>query len=1264
MTYIPRNSPCPCGSGKKHKRCCINKPQLTEEMIKKVFAALAKEQDEEARNRYKTFRKYNSAQVLKLLSLLQFQPYNQGKIVRLEAAVVETIKNINSDPTATDLSSLVVDIKANCKRNYAEDPPEEFFTENIVYDNGNNIVFPGISANGTEIVQGLINCLSQKDLLPDGYVKEVKEGILLILHIHNAIALSLGFTHRMFEEEMADEVFVPDEERIAKDMSLFSFTHDRIALLSKELGIAQGTFDQFVFSWQEKGLSFTHHDSNPLFQRPFILIDGEFILVMPTAELICLNDFILNVAKRHNCLDVVISLYAQFGFDELAPNFGRMSWERKQFLFSEVSKPRLFLLHESLWKIDSDKLVYVTFITEHPDYTIDTGKKDVFSSEYTARVENECIQIKRAYPESQILVLGVIHKSRVLGLFGLALGIFKNSEYYIFFSLLELQVITRVWPFDRLTLWKYVKYLSIAESKIHFAPVNTHYSKFNWYVRNAESFHDPDQEAFNSAGFGFEIEGDIRRKGVLKFDKIGIPFLIAGSISYIQCYRKEKYYPVYISQAVNYGILMSCLLKYSFPIWFMAAERPGATEELYINGILYWLNELHECINNYINQLGSTPVLFVLKTDKAFDSLTNLDVYDNRPAHIKYSLDKSNRRIDLLIPVEIIQFTSSPDNTGEQYLLTFIVDVLGELMQALGVSEKLPEHQVIEAIEKAIPTGNRKMIITATGERDLTIADIDIDDARIIPKSDRSFNFENQVGWLNYPTPIPSKIIDNDDKIKLFNDLVSLHFCMLESEIKQYDGFSLLLFLMRRHEALIQARSFRKVTYPVKHACYGKFYDVYKEFAETEGELNFSSLAARFLIEIVACLMPTGKLRISDDDADMLLAHAGHVIQYGSLSDEIRYVVRGIKVGLLPSGRIGIDRSTDKKAFTDFSDHVYGEEFHSYIENFAQSFRRRKEKGNQITSPDIYYEHVNNVFKNEWGIGLYDLPVISHFICYHLYGKAKSVHVFQEEELIATIKRETNFTQEEIASYIRQLSFLRRSEILKPPDGFDRSEIYPWRYNRRLSYLMKPIVPVRKDGNSFLVISARHLWMASENLVAAFGNGILKVDSQCKGIKQLIADQNLIKGKEYRDEVHEWLKRHTIARVIPHEVRISPRGFFRSPVDKGDIDILAIDDDRGVIYSIECKNTRQSKVAYDYRMELNNYLGIPPKKGLISKHVNRDIWLKDNKDLVFSKLKLEREYSICSLVVSKHILPTKFLTSVGIQIISFYELKKLGLPDS
>lgn len=1262
MTSTPRNSPCPCGSGKKYKRCCINKADPNLGSVDSFFETIMHQQEKESKSALKGLRKFPSADVLKMLSLLQLQPGNHGKNIRLENAIIETLSHVNLTASEVNLGSLIKELKVNCKIHYAEDPPEEFFTEYIVFDNGNNIVFPGISANGTEIVQGLLDCLSQKDIFPDKFVSKVKEGVLLILHIHDSIAVKLGFTHRMFEESFEENLSLPNEPRCRELLHLCSFNRETINSVCDLLKIPQETFDFFVYDWKSKGLRFDHHDANPLFQQPFIEIGDEFILVMPTAELICLNDFIINLAEEYGCLDRLLYLYAEQGVTELFPYLGRMRWHPETFSFSDAFKPELFIFQESLWRVDVNKVVYVTFLTEHPKHTSSYRRNSGFSNQYQKRVEHQLVVIKQVLPGSQVMVLGITQKSRVLGILNLSLQEIKNCDYFNFFSLLELQVLTRVWKFDRLTLWKYTKYLRLAEEKIHFAPLNTHYSKFKWYQRNEESFSDPVEEPYNNAAFGFEIEGAIRRKGLLKLDKIGIPFPSSGISPYVQCYRKEEYYSVYISQAVNYGHLHSCLFKYSCPIWFMPATRREVKAEVYINGLLYWLNELYDYVRDFVNQLGQKPVIFVVSMDESFNDLKDLDIYDDQPANIKYIIDKTRRRIDMKIPVEIVQYTSSPLNKGEQYLMQFVLEILGELIEATGVGVKLEQEELSCIIETAIPLGNQKMIVTATGDRNLAVAEIDIDDARTIPKADVSFLLENQVKWLNYTEKVPKHIAEVAKRSKLLNDLVSLHFGKVVQLLKGYDAVTLLIFLMRRHEALIQERSFRKITYPVKLSCYGKFYDVYEEFASTERELVFGSLAARVLIEFAASLMSTGKQQINDDDADMLLAHIGQIIHFGSLSDEIHNKIREIEVGLLPSGRIGVKYMDESRAFENLAEQVYGEEFDSYTEKFSHAFYRRSQHAGKQGIKDDYHEYVNTVFKEEWGIGLYDLFTMSDFIAHYLFSLGKSVIAINERELFNAVQRDTDFSELEFSSYIKHIAFLERTDILKPPEGFAKEEVYPWRYNRRLSYITRPIIRIRQGEEYCLLISARHLWMASENIVSNFWAGILKVAPKYKRIGQLIADQNSIKGKEYREEVYQWLLLNTGMQVFRDEKRIRPRGFFRATKDFGDIDILAVDNDRKIVYSIECKNTHQSKVAYEYRLELDSYLGTKDKDGLISKHIKRDIWLHDNKEAVLSKLEVTGEYRILSLVVSKHILPTKFLARPAIAILSFYELKKNGMP--
>ncbi|MFT3675986.1 MAG: hypothetical protein QM781_08830 [Chitinophagaceae bacterium] len=69
---------------------------------------------------------------------------------------------------------------------------------------------------------------------------------------------------------------------------------------------------------------------------------------------------------------------------------------------------------------------------------------------------------------------------------------------------------------------------------------------------------------------------------------------------------------------------------------------------------------------------------------------------------------------------------------------------------------------------------------------------------------------------------------------------------------------------------------------------------------------------------------------------------------------------------------------------------------------------------------------------------------------------------------------------------------------------------------------------------------------------------------------------------------------------------MKPKGFFICPSDLGDIDIMAIDHELQIIYAVECKDTKESKVAYEFHLEVTEYLGRDNKPGLIQKHVRRD----------------------------------------------------------
>lgn len=1256
MKDVARNAPCPCGSGKKYKRCCINKsnrsdPVLPVSVFKPSF---------NNGNKKESFlcKKYNSKELLKVFALLQLQAQNHGKNIRIELIVSEIINNPNNTNSSINYSELCQDILSECKPHPYEDPPEVFFTENIIFVNGNNIVYPGISTNGTEIVQGLINAVLSEKNLPDEFIKEVIPGILFLLHIHNSIAQKLGHTHRYFEEITQNELSIPGIEKLKEEKNYFAFSFVEIKSICEGLKIPYDTIDQFVFPHINEKIIFPDPDRNPLFQKPFVFIDNEFILVLPLTELICINEFILNSAIKHNTLSSLLKSYAHNGAEEVYPLLSRMKWKPIKFnLPTPSSNSESLLIKNFLCQFDTDKLACVTILTEDPKKNIAKSSDiSTLSKRFEERVSHIAQTIKKDYPNSKILLVTLILKSRVLGFMGLQVQRIKNIDQKIYLSIVELQALVNNWKFDKLTIWKYTKYLNLSEPKIQFSPYNTHLSKFDWYKRNQESFFEPDAKPYNLAVFEFDIEGTVRRNGLKKIDKIGIPFAKGNQFGYLQCVRKEEYYPVYISEEFHFGILRNCLLKYSCPIWIYSFKEGDLKADIYMNAILYWLNEFYDDAMDFINKFGKLPISITIQLDESFNKLENLDSFEKTKLLFKYKIESHERRLTFILPIQIIEYLSTSNNLGEKYLMTFILNALGDLMKEIDKGERFPKENIDKIINKAIPFGNKKMVTIATGDRDLRIADTDLVDGRIIPDADISYILSNQAFWLDYEQDIPEKITDKKEKTKLLNDLVALHFKAVTKKIAEYDAVSFLRFLMNRHESLIQKKVFRKLNYPVKLSCYGKFYNVVEEFNKTEVELNEANLSMRVLIEFTACLMPTGKKIVNDDDVDMLLAHILEITNYGVISDEINFDIQNPKIGLLPSGRIGFDKEFEYHILKSFRENIFNEELDSYTEDFDQFFFKNDEKviGK---NEDPYTLKLNEVFKNEWGIALYDIYAICHLIASHLLNSNKSVVLIKESDFYTLIQENSKIKEDEISAFLKHLGFLEREHILKPPISYSTWEVYPWRYNRRLSYLLRPIIYLSINGENHFLFSARHLLSASENILAQFFDGTLKIEKENKKIIQLLAERNAIKGKRYRNEVFNWLSSQTNLVVSKDEIKISPKGFFKSDVDKGDIDILAIDQSKKIVYSIECKNTSQSKIAYDFKREIDTYLGRNKDDGLIQKHINRDIWLKENKDYVISKLKLDIGYEIQSIVISNNILPLKYIRQVALPIFSFYDLK-------
>ena len=134
------------------------------------------------------FSKFNRLQLVSTLSGLQLMAENQSCALRLETSVRLALLGINTSERDLDFKALVkelnVSIPPNGEIGQHEDPPENLFTENIIFYGGNYTVYPGIVEEGTFILNNLLVSIFKVDNSLDHSFKEhLRQTITCLLSI-------------------------------------------------------------------------------------------------------------------------------------------------------------------------------------------------------------------------------------------------------------------------------------------------------------------------------------------------------------------------------------------------------------------------------------------------------------------------------------------------------------------------------------------------------------------------------------------------------------------------------------------------------------------------------------------------------------------------------------------------------------------------------------------------------------------------------------------------------------------------------------------------------------------------------------------------------------------------------------------------------------------------------------------------------------------------------------------------------------------------
>jgi hypothetical protein len=256
---------------------------------------------------------------------------------------------------------------------------------------------------------------------------------------------------------------------------------------------------------------------------------------------------------------------------------------------------------------------------------------------------------------------------------------------------------------------------------------------------------------------------------------------------------------------------------------------------------------------------------------------------------------------------------------------------------------------------------------------------------------------------------------------------------------------------------------------------------------------------------------------------------------------------------------------------------------------------------------------------------------------------------------------------EDIARLVTLFSLGPRGKWEDPPAGFDfAQDIMPWRFNRRLSYLRRPLVigPEPAD-DPWVYWGPRNVSVAGTEQLALVLTGRYKTHpGSSPEMISLIGRINNERGHEFTLRTAEWLRSVLPPNwTVDTEVGIGPGRHLSDAADLGDIDVLLLDRNEDVAYSVECKDLQSARNPHEFAAEIERLtIGDRDGTSLIEKHMKRDQWLRQHAAELRARYPtLSKDLRVVSLFVTSAEVPSAYLADLPMSCLALPRLRREGL---
>ncbi len=1191
-------------------------------------------------------KKYDIYNFLARLSALNLVPENQNKTILFDALIAAIItierkeytsKNIMSGSKFRTLINQIndLDLKSGI------DPSENAYIENVMFY-GNYNIFTGITYLPAYCLQSMIKTLFLCDNnFSENFKKIAYKLILFILELSNSITTELGYKLKDLKKSEASEIIIPDSRKLEHLAGLVTINNDHIKLLLEDDKLIEEIYSDFGQGEVETSLKANQQkfDASPFIKagnNKTIVLNISVLASFAIHKIICLSDKFGHKADLINAYNLYVWRDCRKSLDMLGhKRINEKEWgidlqERNDY-------------KEVLLNVCNNQIMIVTFISDDgKDYSEDSIFGRYPYDKFSVLLDKRLLYFQSKLTLQNLTREDVFHII-IINSFGRGIMANIKNEYFqktLSLNPFDLRCIAVNEKSDEVFLPRYIR----AKGKLRNTPyLFSELNSIEIYVKNRYSFYINDD--FNpKKGMLYIAPGDSIDYIIRAINKENRHLVESFEDNYLkEVVLNDKLRNIYTDIGCDVPRASLMAEFKNVIIWIFSPEITEVEGlNLYfsiVDAISYWLEECIEIIE-YYNFTSSVIKLQIILAGNLHEYYYESD--DDFIWNDKVSFEVNENNITLIFTPEAFRLLSCIDNRKEKEMIKSIIEQIG-----------------IHTVEGKINT-------------------IQLDNIFANPLKKKFFNLD----YMNHPylKPFPDGnfrrikledenellddigsavlasgkwsygIVKDEDRNLIANYVVGYLYESLQKEIKDLRSDYFAELICFDLEKVMYNLMLSQSRYAYDIACYPeKHVEIFDDF----NELNKTSIALKFLAEYIAACPPDGTQILGEWKYEKLLTICSLIIDWAYKNDLFYYKIFNTPVEILKSDRIGMKQDEfNKLQFLNFKAR---EDQLSYI---SSSNLREKLSHNEF--PNIE-EELNIAFFDEYGFSFNQFTnCIFDIISFGNQNDSEVKKVDKNELITWIVEHNKSLSKEKVEIIIQCISLASRDDYLNPDSPYRKEDVYPWRFNRELSFTRRPII-IR---NNEMIWGNRQLYHMMKFIVDLIFEGKLK--TRGKKLTKLIGKITNKRGEDFNNQVYTKVKEICDFIVDKNIKKINKKNIADETGNTlGDIDLLYIIPKKKRIVLAEIKDFNFSRSPYEMDCEYQRiFVDKGDKKCYATKHRRRALWAEENLDDIKIQYGLLGDgWTVKDIFIVNEAVISNAFYNVGATILTYGEISKEKLQS-